>query len=325
MITVQRCTSKDEWDEYVLSCAGHPLQLWPWGQVKSAHGWKAERMFVYDEDERIGGAQVLIRPLPLPFRAFGYIPRGPLGSVERQGDVLTALADFVKREYHAVVLSVEPDSYEFDKPKGWLRSTNKVIPGETVLLDLTKSESDLLAAMAKKTRQYIRKSSADIEIKPVRRAEDLEACLEIYRQTSKRAGFNVHSNEYYLDVKRLMGDYSPIFAAYADGEPVSFLWLAISGETAYELYGGMNGRGQELRANYALKWYAIRKVKEWGLQRYDFGGVVEGGVATFKQGWSADTTLFAGSFDRPLSPFYTLWSKGLPFAKRTAQRLRRKR
>ncbi|MCD8561794.1 peptidoglycan bridge formation glycyltransferase FemA/FemB family protein [Candidatus Saccharibacteria bacterium] len=206
-----------------------------------------------------------------------------------------------------------------------MRSTNKVIPGETVLLDLTKNESDLLADMAKKTRQYIRKSSADVEIKPVRSAEDLEKCLDIYRQTSKRAGFNVHSNEYYLDVKRLMGDYSPIFAAYVDDEPVSFLWLAISGETAYELYGGMNERGQELRANYALKWYAIRKVKEWGLRRYDFGGVVEGGVATFKQGWSADTTLFAGSFDRPLSPVYTLWSKGLPFAKRTAQRLRRKR
>ena len=102
------------------------------------------------------------------------------------------------------------------------------------------------------------------------------------------------------------------------------MWLAISGDTAYELYGGVNESGQELRANYALKWHAIRKVKEWGLRRYDFGGLVAGGVSNFKQGWSSEVTVFAGTFDRPLSPLYTLWSKGLPFAKKTLQKVRRK-
>jgi lipid II:glycine glycyltransferase (peptidoglycan interpeptide bridge formation enzyme) len=95
--------------------------------------------------------------------------------------------------------------------------------------------------------------------------------------------------------------------------------------TAYELYGGMTDRGQELRANYALKWHAIRKVKEWGLERYDFGGLVAGGVSTFKQQWSPEVTVFAGTFDKPLSPLYNLWSKGLPFAKRTLQKMRRKK
>lgn len=325
MIELQRCNDKEQWDDYVLEHGGHPLQLWAWGQVKAGHGWVAERLFAYNEDAIVGAAQVLIRRLPTPFRAFAYIPRGPLFETDYKDEFLQKIEVLVKRDHHAVALSIEPDVLEFEKPAGWVHSTNKVLSAETILLDITKSESDLLADMAKKTRQYIRKSGADVKIKQVKRREDIEACLDIYEETAKRAGFNLHDRQYYLDIFIQMQDYSPIFVAFEGETPVSFLWLAISETTAYELYGGMTERGQELRANYALKWHAIRKVKEWGLERYDFGGLVAGGVTTFKQGWSSEVTTFVGTFDKPLSPLYTLWSKGLPVAKRTIQRLKRKK
>lgn len=323
MIELQRCNDKELWDEYVLEHGGHPLQLWAWGQVKNAHGWIAERIFAYDEDTIVGAAQVLFRSVPSPFRSFAYVPRGPIVDEAYRAEFLNLLGVLAKRDHHAVAISIEPDTFDFEKPDGWVRSTNKVLPAETILLDLKRSESDLLAEMAKKTRQYIRKSAADVKIKQVTKREAIEECLKIYKQTAQRAGFNLHSNQYYLDVFLQMQDFSPIFVAYEAQEPIAFLWLAISETTAYELYGGVTERGQELRANYALKWHAIRKVKEWGLQRYDFGGLVVGGVSNFKQHWSSDTTVYAGTFDKPLSPFYTLWSKGLPFAKRTLQRVRR--
>ncbi len=325
MIELQRCSDKEQWDEYVLEHGGHPLQLWSWGQVKSGHGWVAERVFAYDEDKLVGAAQVLIRRLPLPLRAFAYIPRGPLAEDEYKDEFLDKLAVLVKRDHHAVALSIEPDTTAFEKPEGWVRATNKVLSAETIMLDTTKSESDLLADMAKKTRQYIRKSGADVKIRQIKKREDIEECLKIYQQTAARAGFNLHNTQYYLDVFIQMQDHSPIFAAYNGEEIVAFLWLAISESTAYELYGGMNELGQDLRANYALKWHAIKKVKEWGLSHYDFGGLVAGGVSNFKQGWASEVTVLAGTFDKPLSPFYTLWSKGLPFAKKTLQTVRRKR
>ncbi len=325
MIELQRCGDKEQWDDYLLENGGHPLQLWGWGQVKTGHGWVAERIFAYDEDVIVGAAQVLVRRLPSPFRSFSYIPRGPLVDETHREEYLNALAKLVKRDHHSVTLSVEPDDLDFAAPKGWMRSTNKILSAETIMLNLKKSESDLLADMAKKTRQYIRKSAADVTIKQIRSREEIEKCLELYRMTAKRAGFNLHRSQYYMDVFLQMQDHSPIFAAYVDDRPIAFLWLAISGATAYELYGGMDEQGQELRANYALKWHAIRKVKEWGLERYDFGGIVAGGVATFKQGWSVDTTLFPGTFDKALSPIYPLWSKGLPFAKKTVQTIRRKK
>ena len=119
-----------------------------------------------------------------------------------------------------------------------------------------------------------------------------------------------------------MKDHSPVFATYLDGKVISFLWMAISADTAYELYGGMNEEGQRLRANYALKWYVIRKTKEWGLTKYDFGGLVVGGVSIFKQGWASEETSFSGTFDKALSPLYGVWSKGLPRAKAIVHKLR---
>lgn len=326
MIEIQRCIDKDQWDDYVLENSGHPLQLWAWGQVKAGHGWKADRILALDQEgETIGAAQILIRRLPAPFKSFAYMPRGPIVSQENAAEFLDKLKDLVKRDYRSVVLSVEPNALDFEKPSKWVKSTNKILSAETIVLDLERSESDLLADMAKKTRQYIRKSSADVKIERVRTQEQVDACLEIYRQTASRAGFNIHSDQYYKDVFVQMQDHSPIFIAYTDDEPVAFLWLAISASTAYELYGGVTKRGQELRANYALKWHAIRKTKEWRLKQYDFGGLIAGGVSNFKQGWTSEVTTFAGTFDAPLSPFYALWSKGLPFAKKTLQRIRRKR
>jgi len=325
MIELQRCSDKEQWDDYILENGGHPLQLWGWGQVKTGHGWVAERVFAYVDDEIVGAAQVLIRRLPTPFRSFAYIPRGPLVKNEYSAEFLNTLAELVKRTHHSVALSIEPDEIDFEIPDGWERSVNKILPAETILLDLTKSESDLLADMAKKTRQYIRKSAADVTIKQVKNREGIDICLDLYAQTSKRAGFNTHDKQYYLDVFLQMQDHSPIYLAYDGEEPVAFLWLAMSEKTVYELYGGMNERGQELRANYALKWHVMKKVKEWGLERYDFGGLVAGGVATFKQGWSGDSTLFAGTFDKSLSPLYSVWVKGLPIAKSVLQKVRRKK
>lgn len=327
MIEIQKCGDAEQWDEYVLEHGGHPLQLWGWGQVKSAHGWTAERIFAVDaerDDKIVGAIQVLIRKLPLPFRSFAYAPRGPIIEENYRNDFLEAVAALVKRDYKSVALSVEPNDFVFDTPSGWSRSVNKVLSPDTILLDTTKSESDLLANMAKKTRQYIRKSAAEgITIKQVRTCEELVKCLDIYHQTAGRAQFNLHADQYYFDVFNLMNDHSPVFAAYLEGKPIAFLWMAISEKTAYELYGGMNEEGQRLRANYALKWHVIRKVREWGLSEYDFGGLVVGGVSIFKQGWSSEETSFAGTFDKPLSPLYTVWSKGLPAAKSIVQKMRR--
>ena len=179
------------------------------------------------------------------------------------------------------------------------------------------SEKELLAAMAKKTRQYIRKSErAGITLRRVKAMDDIEKLLEIYHQTAERAGFALHDDQYYRDVHINLGDSSLIFAAYEGSEPIAFVWLAASQETSFELYGGMNERGQALRANYALKWFAIRKCKEWGINRYDMNGLLNDGISNFKRGFANHENMLAGTYDYPLSPLYSVWTRLLPAAKK---------
>jgi lipid II:glycine glycyltransferase (peptidoglycan interpeptide bridge formation enzyme) len=308
----------------VLEHGGHPLQLWGWGDLKVAHGWKAYRLFLHDSEEVvIGAVQLLIRRLPWPLGSLAYVPRGPVVDESNRGDLLLALVDYIKRVPHSVAITIEPDSEEYVVPQGWRQSENHILPARTIILDLTRPEPELLNDMAKKTRQYIRKSASEaIKIKKVNNREELSKCIAVYQETAKRAKFDMHAKQYYYDVFDKLGDHSPVFAAYVDNQPVAFLWLAISADTAFELYGGMNDLGQQLRANYALKWHAIRKCKEWGLKRYDFGGLLDGGVTTFKLGWAEKETELAGTFDRPTSVFYGVWNNCLPTAKKIVQKIK---
>lgn len=326
MIELQRCTDQDLWDDYVLENTGHPLQLWGWGLLKAAHGWSVDRVFAYEEDTVVAAAQILTRKLPLPLRAFSYVPRGPVGEHSSSQEFLDALADYSKRTHRSVALSLEPARAEFPLYEGWVKSPHRILPAQTIALDLYKSESELLTNMVKKTRQYIRKSAAEaMIIRPVKTKEELEKCMAVYHETSHRAQFDLHNDQYYYDAFILTGEHASVFAAYVDDQPIAFLWLAISREVAFELYGGMNEVGQELRANYALKWHAILKCKEWGIHTYDFGGLINDGVSNFKRSWSDEETTLVGTLEKPLSSFYPLWSKGLPAAKTIVRKLRRHR
>ncbi|MFZ2545035.1 MAG: peptidoglycan bridge formation glycyltransferase FemA/FemB family protein [Candidatus Saccharimonadales bacterium] len=328
MISIQICENREEWDDYIVENDGHPLQLWGWGETKAAHGWSAERLFAYDIDKNvIGATQILVRKLPWPFKALVYVPRGPVTTSDNTAEFLDALANYARSQYSAVAISIEPDWAELPVlSKGWQKGENTILLPSTLILDLTKTEDELLASMSKKTRQYIRKSGGGdgVGVQQIKGAEYFEACLAIYSETATRAGFAIHGDDYYRDVFKNLGEASPIFVAFHEGEPIAFLWLAISASTAFELYGGMNEKGQELRANYALKWHAIQKTKEWGISRYDMNGLVSDGVSNFKRGFADHEDMLVGTYDKPLSPLYLIWTKGLPVAKKIVHTLKRK-
>ncbi len=324
-IKVEVCNDQSVWDDEVVTRGGHPLQLWGWGEVKAAHGWRVERVFIYSDDSVIGAAQILLRRLPWPLKYLAYIPRGPVADTVDREVVLDSVVSHVKLAYGAAVVTIEPDWDEMPTNTSWKRSSNTILIPRTLILDLEQTEDDLLSHMSKKTRQYVRKSaSEDVIVRKVASKEELTACLDIYKQTAQRAGFAIHDDQYYYDIYDKLGEYSPVFAAFAQGQPVAFLWLAISSQTAFELYGGMNEQGQELRANYALKWHAIQTMKKWGIKRYDFNGLLNDGVSTFKQGFADHETMLAGTYDKPLSPLYVVWSKGLPIAKKVIRAIKKR-
>ncbi|MFT3943081.1 MAG: peptidoglycan bridge formation glycyltransferase FemA/FemB family protein [Ancrocorticia sp.] len=321
---IQKILSKPEWDEFVDEVKGNPLQLWAWGEVKRLHGWHVERVFVRDGGVVVGGAQILYRPLPFPFRSFAYVPRGPLVKDSRisLADLMDVLAAHVKKTRKSVVLTVEPEVMDVPLPQGWQQSENTVLSPETVYLDLSHSEEELKRDMNKSTRRAIKKSTEALNIRRATTREDLQICLDILHEASERAGFNLHSDKYYIDIFEQFGDNAAVFIAEYEGEPVAFDWLATSSGCTYDLYGSANTMGRKLRANYGITWHSIAYSQEKGIAYFDFGGMVEGGVSTFKNHWTKSPTVFVGTWDKPLSPLYVVWSKGLPTALKLLHKIR---
>lgn len=316
-MNIAKCEDRAEWDLMVREHGGHPLQLWGWGDLKSAHRWSAHRLLVTDEAGRaIGGTQVLERRLPKPFGSMLYIPRGPVGD---GSTVLPLVSDYCRRHLKATHISVEPHQVEPVSASGWHRVEKAVLIPETILIDLTQPEDALQADMTKKTRQYIRKSAKDGATTRAGHEGDLPAIMAIYRQTAERAGFGLHDDQYYYDIHTMLGDDSKIFVAEVDGQVVAFVWLVATPEVAYELYGGMNDKGQERRANYCLKWFAMTSLKQAGIRTYDVNGLLNDGVSTFKRGFASHETTLAGSYDYPLSPWYPIWTYVFPVAKKALQ------
>ncbi|MGO4383748.1 lipid II:glycine glycyltransferase FemX [Specibacter sp. RAF43] len=328
-LSVVPCHVRDEWDAAVNSQQGHPMQLWGWGETKAAHHWSVDRVLVREASGAlVGSAQILLRKLPFPFRSLAYLARGPQAADGRSPEVLDAVAAYVKTVHKSVALSIEPDwDAESEAAAslaaaGWRRSASTILIPRTLILDLGRTEDELLGAMAKKTRQYIRKSGREaLDYRPVTAAE-LPRCLAVYQETAHRAGFGIHEDGYYLDIFNNLADGSPVFAAFDGDTVVAFLWLAASDVTAFELYGGMTDAGSRLRANFALKWLAITTMKERGITRYDFNGLLNDGVSKFKFGFADHEDMLAGTWDKGLSPLYPLFARTLPLARKALKKAR---
>ena len=64
----------------------------------------------------------------------------------------------------------------------------------------------------------------------------------------------------------------------------------------------MTAVGGESRANYLLKWEAIRTSREQGATSYDLWGLATGGIAHFKTGFGGREVRYIGAWDLVLDP-----------------------
>jgi lipid II:glycine glycyltransferase (peptidoglycan interpeptide bridge formation enzyme) len=308
------------WDQFVEACdPGSYLQLAAWAQVKAANGWSARRIMLTTDGNQ-GGAQVLVRrPPPMPW-AFAYAPRGPVagawtptGVGALTANLRQALPAAAGRVSH---LRVDPE-IEANGPldpdgslrrafrsAGW-RPAEPIQPAATRIVDLRPDEPSLWGDLRKKWRQYVNKArAAGIEVVDGD-GDRLGDFYRIYRETADRAGFLIRSEGAYRDVWNAFapsGRVRLLFAQMPDGQPVATLLLLRCGPRVVEPYGGMTTAGGDSRANYLLKWEAIRSSRAAGATSYDLWGLATGGIAHFKSGFGGREVRYIGAWDLVLDP-----------------------
>jgi lipid II:glycine glycyltransferase (peptidoglycan interpeptide bridge formation enzyme) len=297
------------WDAIVEgNPRGSYLQLSGWAKVKAVNGWSSRRLLVPGS---ASGAQVLLRrPGPLPW-AFAYAPRGPfLETWDADGvGAFTAAARAGLAGSRASHLRIDPEverDAEGDgavasalQAAGW-REAPPIQPVSTRMIDLAADEAALWGDLRKKWRQYVNKARTGgvriVDAGP----ERFEQFYAIYRETADRAGFLIRALSAYRDV---WDAYAPdgrarlLFAELPDGTPVATLFLIRAGARVVEPYGGMTQAGADSRANYLLKWEAIRSSREAGATSYDLWGLAHPGIAHFKTGFGGREVRYIGAWD----------------------------
>ncbi len=317
-------TDQKQWNELVeASPYGHPLQLWEWGELKRLNGWEPRRW----QGEH-GAAQVLFWPIPGTGFKVAYVPRGPVADPTRAAGLLRELAELV-RTRKALYLKVEPAWPPGTLPHGWRRSRQPVLMSETYTINLRRDQTEIMADMRPKARQYMRKAEAEgVKVRRVTSPDELADFWRIYADTAKRAGFGLHDFDYYKHLFELAPERN--FVAYAEvgSRPEAFVWLMTGGGVAFELYGGMTAAGAAARANYLLKWRAIEAMQAAGLSTYDFNGRLNEGVSQFKANFGPAETDYIGSLDLPFNfALYNvlvgLWPVLKPVGRRLIKLVRR--
>ncbi len=318
------------WDAFVTaSPLGFHTQLSPWARVKAANDWSAVRVMADGGSGPIG-AQVLVRRVgPGPF-ALGYAPRGPVATTWDEASMAAfgAALRRTAKQLRLTHVTVDPPlevvaARALFTGAGW-RPADDVQPKRTREVPLGRPE-ELWGELRSKWRQYIQKARRSGVVITDGDRDDLETFYEIFVGTARRTGFIPRTLDSYREVWDAFqpsGAAQLLFARLPGGEPVATLFLLRCGRRVVEPYGGMTPSGAESRANYLLKWEAIRRAAEDGAAVYDMWGLAHAGIEQFKTGFGGREANYIGAFDLVTLP---LLRDGIVHGRRLYVRLARRR
>lgn len=336
--------------------------------------WKVERepSLLSTFQSPIAAALILKRTIPVGGMSARlsilYAPKGPLLDWTNQAlrnHVLDDLQMFAKKE-GAIFLKMDPDvvlgtgvpARENDvieaggqtamsemKQRGWRYSSDQIQFKNTVLIDLTLSQEELLARMKQKTRYNIRLAEKKGVALRIGTPEDFGLLYKMYAETSLRDGFVIRDEEYYKTVwttfmsntdtpvyslqssnSQITNPQLPIPSAEAliaevDNEPVAAIFVFYFAGRAYYVYGMSRDVHREKMPSYLLQWEAMKRARARGCGVYDLWGAPDKfdesdsmwSVYRFKEGLGGKVVRTLGAWDFAPNPFwYKLYSEIIP-------------
>ncbi|MCA1755591.1 MAG: peptidoglycan bridge formation glycyltransferase FemA/FemB family protein [Spirochaeta sp.] len=335
-----------------LPVAENLLQSEFWARFKALRGHEVFRFAVNDGNERA--------PLRALSRRLGpdtygvYVPHGPeiepgIGS---EGQQLEALAEQLREQLPSWCVAVrfdlpwrspyiEPDY--FDEVGEWQgppaarvrelrmnfgtearllrKAPTDLQPPDTVIVDLSISEQQLLTAMKSKTRYNIGLATRRGVRVRAGRERELDTFYRLYKETALRQGITAEDIQYFIDLfyaaKDPHGELDTggatrpalYFAEYKQ-RPLAAAIVLHHSTKAYYLYGGSSSEDRQLMPSHLLQWQAMRAARNAGCRSYDLFGLPPNsashhpmhGLYQFKLGFPGRMEHYRGCWDYPFQP-----------------------
>ncbi len=273
-------------------------------------GWQKLQESLGRKTIRIEEKLVLLHNLQFG-KQYAYVPRGPEIFSE------LSLRDFVAtiklKIPSAIFLRIEPiKKYSLEeerelKSAGFHR-IEAVQPEETLLLDLRKSEEELLSEMKHNTRYAIRAAERrGVTVRCYETREEKKKHFEdfwkLFKETNKRHNLDVYGKRYYESVASLEGEcQSELFVAYLEEKPISAALVLYYQKTVTYLFAASARGFGKYNAPSLLLWEIMKKAQKKGKDTLDLWGTSETkeewvGLTAFKKGFGGKPIKFLGTWD----------------------------
>lgn len=288
----------------------HPLQSDAWGEFRKAMGIDVAH---------VDNWYITFHRVPHTPWTIGYFPKGPLPTK----DMIAELRKLGK-EKNAIFIQLEPNVVRNSKfvIRNPLRpSHHPLFTKYTFVLDLTKSEEELLAAMHPKTRYNIRVAQKhSVTVQEDNSTEAFEEYLRLSAETTSRQGFYAHNETYQRRMWSIMhkAGIAKLFTATHEGKTLAAWICFIWGDTMYYPYGASSTESRNVMAPTLMLWELARWAKKKELKAFDLWGAMGPnpdthdpfyGFHRFKEGFTPALVEFIGSYDLIVNPFlYPLYT-----------------
>jgi len=303
--------------------ATHPLQSWAWGNFRQKTGVEVVRIGNFEGEKLLSGFQLTFHQLPkLPY-SIGYFPKGKLPDKQMIDSLI-----HIGLEKNAIFIKLEPNVIRSNNNYKFSIINYKLLPSPkplftkyTFLIDLTKTEEELLANMHPKTRYNVRLAQKrGVTIQEENTDQAFSRYLELTHETTSRQGFYAHDDNYHQQMWQMMreNNIAHLFTARFQGKILVTWILFLYKNILYYPYGASSSEFKEVMASNLMMWEAMRWGKKQGATIFDLWGTPGPdpkitddyyGFHKFKLGYAPKLVEFIGTYDLILKqPHYSLFN-----------------
>ena len=176
------------------------------------------------------------------------------------------------------------------------------------VLDLHKSEDEIMANMRQRLRRALRKAEKNqITIETSTNPEAIKEFYQIELQTAKRHSFYAFSEDFLTKqfAAFAKGKEAVLYIAKKDGEILAENFMIFYGNEASYHYGVSSELGTKYSGAPLLHMQAMRDARKRGISRYNFWGIVDEedtkhrfyGVSVFKRGFGVSELKYLPAHD----------------------------
>lgn len=312
------------WEEFLET---QPYQIFvqspSYAEFNSNVGDKSFILGLYDGQKLIGGSLVIT--VHARRGNFYYLPYGPILDYQKPNHLKTFTQDIKKlaKSNRLDFIRISPfvddnaQNLKVIQKQGYRKAPMHMIAETTWILDLEKSEEELMKEMRQNHRNLIRRAKRDgVKVITSTDIKDIKILHQLLKETAIRHKFHPFPLKYLQEEFKAFNKHGQvhIYKAYHEDDLLAVSVMYFYKNTAIYRHGASNLLKPKIPASYAIQWQAIRDAKQKRCKYYNFWGIAPEeakkhpfkGITRFKKGFNGFQKDLVPAHDLPTSPKYII-------------------